>query len=484
MSLFNIQKVQKQLTWLTEQIRCLKLEIGTGGLYSIGAIEIPLPQLEVLTQDPLIKASLEINAMPKLTLTGDFVVFFKTYIGEDLYVITFNNKKFLGDIGQGGDTTVSKEDLMLVSSIQDIDIEEIIDSLRYTNENTPPLTIGGFTQGQPATPEEGLTLQEAFDKLLFPAVEPTVSISVSGQPEFKEPNFTNTLNWSIVVNSTGATINSLSLEFRRNNSGSWVQLEDDITATSFGHVITGNTSNDVWNYRLVVTDTQGATTIATVNRTMKAYQAPTINFSLSSSNLNHFERGESISVTGGTVSRNSPFVPITNYVLEQQLNGGAWTQVATNPLNANGGNILNYTFSNGQNNSTIRFRVIVTDSEGTTTQNSSIITFRQASFFGWSTITSWQTSLLNNLSKYLLTSRSNTFNNINPGQGEFTYYIYPTSYGDLTSAIQDGAAPVLGSFSKIENSVSITNSYGVSINYMVYRSNADDAFSGNSVNFS
>jgi hypothetical protein len=59
--------------------------------------------------------------------------------------------------------------------------------------------------------------------------------------------------------------------------------------------------------------------------------------------------------------------------------------------------------------------------------------------------------------------------------GNFTYIIYPASYGDLTSVIQNGATPVLGAFTKIGD-YTITNAFGSSISVRVYKSNADKAF--------
>lgn len=59
--------------------------------------------------------------------------------------------------------------------------------------------------------------------------------------------------------------------------------------------------------------------------------------------------------------------------------------------------------------------------------------------------------------------------------GNFTYIIYPASYGDLTGVIQNGATPVLGAFTKLGD-YTVTNSYGASISVRVYKSNADKAF--------
>ena len=59
---------------------------------------------------------------------------------------------------------------------------------------------------------------------------------------------------------------------------------------------------------------------------------------------------------------------------------------------------------------------------------------------------------------------------------KYTYIIYPASYGDLSSIIQNGATPVLGAFTKVGD-YTITNDYSISELVRVYRSNALGAFS-------
>lgn len=60
--------------------------------------------------------------------------------------------------------------------------------------------------------------------------------------------------------------------------------------------------------------------------------------------------------------------------------------------------------------------------------------------------------------------------------GNFTYIMYPASYGDLSSVIQNGATPVLTAFTKLGD-FTITNAYSAPISVRVYKSNADKAFS-------
>lgn len=58
----------------------------------------------------------------------------------------------------------------------------------------------------------------------------------------------------------------------------------------------------------------------------------------------------------------------------------------------------------------------------------------------------------------------------------YTYIIYPASYGDLTNVLL-GATPVLGAFTKIGDFNLLTENGNVTVSYRVYRSNATGAFS-------
>jgi hypothetical protein len=84
---------------------------------------------------------------------------------------------------------------------------------------------------------------------------------------------------------------------------------------------------------------------------------------------------------------------------------------------------------------------------------------------------------------YLTNNKNRTINGVTASGGKYTYYAYASSAGNLTSIIQDGAAPVLGAFTKLTD-ISGTNSFGASVIYRVYKSNATDAFTNNSLAFS
>lgn len=78
------------------------------------------------------------------------------------------------------------------------------------------------------------------------------------------------------------------------------------------------------------------------------------------------------------------------------------------------------------------------------------------------------------------TNRSRSVSNVTAPVGQFTYIAYEASFGDLTSIIMDGAAPVLTAFTKLSD-VSIINEAGAVVVMRVYKSNSTQAFTNNTL---
>ena len=58
----------------------------------------------------------------------------------------------------------------------------------------------------------------------------------------------------------------------------------------------------------------------------------------------------------------------------------------------------------------------------------------------------------------------------------YTYIMYPSTYGALSNIIQNGATPVLGAFTELSGPFTINNGYGHSYSVRIYKSNAFGAF--------
>lgn len=118
-----------------------------------------------------------------------------------------------------------------------------------------------------------------------------------------------------------------------------------------------------------------------------------------------------------------------------------------------------------------------------TTSDSVSVTFSHDVFFGYSTSTSLLEADIQALATKRFGDKSETFTGVTATGGKYTYFVYPASYGALTSVILDGSSPILGAFSR-QSDVNITNDGGLVVAMAVYRSNATDAFTDNSLAFS
>jgi hypothetical protein len=276
----------------------------------------------------------------------------------------------------------------------------------------------------------------------------------------------------------------VSLEWRRNNTGSWTVLSTNTGITTFTHSLTdSNFNTQPFNYRYIVVDTVGATATATVNITPAAYVAPSISFSVGSTTR---DLGDINTTVTGTITRNSANVALSSYQVQQSVNGGGWINVGSSQSISGASASINVNDNNGSliNSTSIAYRVQVVDAFTTTTSGTITIAFVHRNFLGYSTNTVLNLSQILALGNSTLSnSRVRTVTGVTATGGNYTYYVYAASAGDLTSVILDGAAPVLGAFTKLTD-VSGTNSFGANVSYRVYRSNATNAFTNNSLAFS
>jgi hypothetical protein len=147
---------------------------------------------------------------------------------------------------------------------------------------------------------------------------------------------------------------------------------------------------------------------------------------------------------------------------------------------------FNHTFINNVNNTeAINYRYIVVDELNQTGIANANVSFLYGNYFGYSSAISLTTvAQIEALGNQVLSdNRARTVNGVTAGANLYTYYAYRAGAGDLTSIIQDGAAPVLGAFTK-QSDVAGTNLNGASVTYRVYRSNATQAFTNNTLAFS
>ena len=111
------------------------------------------------------------------------------------------------------------------------------------------------------------------------------------------------------------------------------------------------------------------------------------------------------------------------------------------------------------------------------------VTFRDRLYYGKVTkapgsVTETDVKALTN---ELVSSKGKTITGITCSGTEYYCYAYPSSLGDISTIIQDGAQPVLGAFTK--STLSITNAAGLEVELNVYVSNNPGAFTGSKLQF-
>lgn len=344
-------------------------------------------------------------------------------------------------------------------------------------------TLGRYEDGD-TIPAQGLTAEQVLNLIAQESIIPTVNLNSPTAVQFNQTAIANVLNFSFTINTLGATVETVSLEFRRNNTGTWSVLTDDENLTTFTHNLTDTAFNtQVFNYRYVVKDSTGAENTALFNITPQAYVAPTI--TLSAGTLTR-DRGDIATPLTGTVTRNSSLVNISSYQVQVNVNGGGWNNLGSSQaLSASGGAIsFNHDDALLVDSNTIAYRVIIIDAFTTTTSGIQTVTLTYRNLLGFSSNSVLTISEILALTNSALSnSRARTITGVTAGVGLFTYYAYRAGAGDLTSVILDGAAPVLGAFTQLTE-VTGTNSFGATVTYKIYKSNATQAFTDNSLAFS
>lgn len=139
----------------------------------------------------------------------------------------------------------------------------------YINNNNVPETLGNYVSGKPATPISGLTLQDAFDKLLFPPQLPSISFNVNNALIEKGSNYSKTIqinfNQQDAGNATAYSLekngsevsNSQSTSFSANQVLSDFTLKGKVTYEASSNVNAGTISTSTKNIRVAIPQWKG-----------------------------------------------------------------------------------------------------------------------------------------------------------------------------------------------------------------------------------
>lgn len=294
----------------------------------------------------------------------------------------------------------------------------------YTRNLTVSLpngkTFGRYGDGQ-EIPAIGKTPYDIISMAIVEPIPPIVNLTSPTVVQFNQTAISNVLNYNYTIKSLGASVASLSLEYRRNNTGSWTVLETATnTPASFTHTLTdSNFNTQPFNYRLIVTDTVGGTKTTELNITPNAYVAPTIATPSLSGNVTSpetnttREKGNVNTNISGNITRNSTYVNLLSSQLQYQVNGaGSWLDVDLPTNTPDASYAIPWTNHNptGSNNAnSIGYRVKVTDDYTISYSNVATINFYNIIFYGSSIAAPTNSNAVRALPRKIFTNGSNPF---------------------------------------------------------------------------
>ena len=356
---------------------------------------------------------------------------------------------------------------------------DIVVNLGNITGTSTPKTLGQYESGD-TIPATGKTFEEVMRMIAVEAIPPTATLTTSGSVAFNQPNVSITLNFSYTLNTPGANVVSAILQTRRGSSGEWITLSSDVsTSGSYIYSETGLTDrSSSFSFQYIVTDSNGMSVTKSASVTPAGYSAPST--SITTGNPTR-ELGNVSTTFVGTVNQTAQNeVSITSVTLQYSTDNSNWNDIASV------GTTINYTHNNvALANSTIiyyRFKVDVSvvGVSQLTYLSLGNVSFVYKNTFGYSSDTNPTLTTLLAMGNSALTNGKAKTVTATAGSGLYTYYTYCAAAGDLSSIIMDGAAPVLGAFTKLSDKTG-TNSYGATVTYRVYKSNAPAAFTNNSL---
>ena len=369
------------------------------------------------------------------------------------------------------------------SSSSEVFLDDIVVSIEAGK------SFGKYQNGD-TIPALGKTAGEVIHMACLEAISPDLSLSTSSIVQFGSANVSIVLNFDYTIKSLGSSISQLKIERKRAGDSAWSTILDNKDASSPFADNFSQTQYDVSliNYKYTVTDSMGGTNTITYNVTPIAYSAPSISL-INLGNETRY-RGDSATNYSATITRNSPLIEITSYKLQRSINSGSWTDVGSSVAVAGNQAFVYVNLTETQplesslkNANNIKYRINVTDSYTSTNLTEKTISFYhkcgiiyKSSALALSDIDSASGLILQN-------TKGRTINGVTASGGNYTYYVYDSSAGNLTNIIQNDSLPVLGAFSK-QTDVAGENALGSSVTYSVYRSNSTNAFTNSKLIFS
>jgi Immunoglobulin domain/Immunoglobulin I-set domain len=178
-----------------------------------------------------------------------------------------------------------------------------------------------------------------------------VAPTITTQPKSQTVTAGQNVTFSVVATGTG----SLSYQWQKNNS-------NISGGTAASYTFTAESSDNNATFRVVVSDSTGSTTSNTATLTVNAAAAkPTIT-----------TQPANLTVTAGQTATFTVVATATGQLTYQ------WQKGSTNPANISGATSATYTFTTASTDNGDVFRVVVSDSAGSTTSNTATLTVNTA----------------------------------------------------------------------------------------------------------
>lgn len=343
---------------------------------------------------------------------------------------------------------------------------------------SPGKSFGKYVNGD-VIPANGKTAVEVIIQSLTEPITPTVTLNSSTTIEFNQTVISNVLTYTYSINSSGATAASTTLEWRRNNTGSWTTLSTDINLFTFTHSLTDTGFNtEPFNYRYTMTDSQSATNLATKDIAPTSYIAPSISFSVIAATLSGIEtnskreKGNIESNISGLITRNSTNVELSYYQLQYQKNGsGSWVNIGATVSISGATAAIPVTNDNDTINlsdaTSIGYRVQVTDSYQTTTSSTNLVNLLNIIFYGPTSSIPSISGDVRLLSNRIFTDGSNPFT-LNTGTTYNNFVVALPSTLELSEVLDIDALSVNITNSYIKDTFNVLDFIGTNVSYDVY----------------
>ncbi len=343
---------------------------------------------------------------------------------------------------------------------------------------TPGKSFGKYINGD-LIPSYGKTAVEVIIDSLTEPINPTISLDSLSTIDFNQTIISNVLNYTYSINTQGATTSSILLEWRRNNSGSWVTLSTNDSLFTFTHSLTDTSFNtQPFNYRYTVIDSQGGTNSITKDIIPSSYVEPNITLSIIAATTSYIEtnsnreKGNIESNISGLITTNSTLVELSYYQLQYQKNStGPWVNIgatvsisgATANINlTNHNDIVNLSDTNS-----ISYRVQVTDNYQTNISEISLVSLLNVIFYGSKGSVPTMSGDIRTLDNMLFTDSLDTFI-LNTGTTYSKFVVAIPSTLNITEVLDIDALNVNITNSYIINTFNISDFIGTNVSYNVY----------------